>query len=1200
MGGAVTVEVPAGTYALSHGTLNVGTQSGADITVQGSGAVIDGGGTTQIMTLDPSLAGGVAVTVDGIGFENGAANDPALGGGGAIIGGSGGLAADDSLTVHDSTFDNNVANTGTPNTTVIGGAIFFGGGSLSISDSSFTANSANGSSGGAVAFVAAAGGPQNLTVSGSTFSGNTTGAATTDAAALGGGALYVTGRGASPAATVTASTFTDNVSKGSAVGGRGGAIRVDVGSASVTASTFTGNQVAGSNAEGAAVSVESSASLQAHDDRITGNSGSAAVTSAAGSGSITDNWWGCNGGPGAAGCDTQSGFSTASPSLQLRVTANPSVVAAPATTSVLTADLLSDSGATAIPAASLGAFEGLPVTWAVTSGGGSVSPSSSNLASGAAGTTFTVPASGSAQITATFDNAHVPVTVGQAKPPEFTSAASTSVASGGTLAFPVTVSGTPTPTVSISGAPSWVSLSGGSLVGSVPSGATGPYTFTLSAANGVSPDASQPFTLTVTAVPVVTQNPSDVNTALAGTTVTFTAAATGYPTPTVQWQRSTDHGGTYTAISGANDTTLSLPVTLADDGTLVRAVFTNSTGSATTTAATLHVGAAPVFTSGDAATFTVGQPGSFAVAASGSPAPTISVGSGAPAWLTLNASDELVGTPPAGSGGVYLFTLTASNGFGTPATQPFTLTVNEAPVVTLQPANAAVNPGTAVTFTAGASGFPAPSVQWQVSTDGATFTDVSGATSDSYTLTPGLSDDGNEYRAIFTNAAGTATTSAATLAVGTAPTFTSANAATFTVGDGAQTFAVTVDGHPAPTLSVTGQPSWLSLSGSTLSGEPPAGSGGTYGFVLHATNSFGADVTQNFTLTVDESPAFSSPDTATATVGTAFALPVTTSGGYPVPTGLKVDGALPDGVTFTSGPSGSGLFSGTPAAGTGGVYPVTITTIGGDVDVAQNFTLTVDEAPAITSAAAVTFTRGVTQTVTITTAHAYPVPTLASSGTLPTGLTFVDNGDGTATLQGSTTDAAGTFDVTIRASNGVGADAVQSLDITVANAAAVPLPLLPPLTAGHLNGVPAHVTPLQVITVSGDGFAPFAPVTLGFYSTPQSLGTATADASGAFTASITIPAGTSGTHTIVAAGIDASGADAFLSAQTIVTPASSGSGSGTGSSSGATGNGVSGSTVADTGLPEDAVGTGILAAIVVLLGAAVLAARGVRRRASQK
>jgi hypothetical protein len=104
-----------------------------------------------------------------------------------------------------------------------------------------------------------------------------------------------------------------------------------------------------------------------------------------------------------------------------------------------------------------------------------------------------------------------------------------------------------------------------------------------------------------------------------------------------------------------------------------------------------------------------------------------------------------------------------------------TLTVNTAPVVTLNPVSQTATSGT-VTFTAAASGSPAPTVQWQVSTNGgASFSNISGATSTSLTVTVTPAVNGNQYRAVFTNGCGTATTTAATLTTCNPPVITLSN-----------------------------------------------------------------------------------------------------------------------------------------------------------------------------------------------------------------------------------------------------------------------------------------------------------------------------------------------------------------------------------------------------------------------------------------
>lgn len=120
-------------------------------------------------------------------------------------------------------------------------------------------------------------------------------------------------------------------------------------------------------------------------------------------------------------------------------------------------------------------------------------------------------------------------------------------------------------------------------------------------------------------------------------------------------------------------------------------------------------------------------------------------------------------------GGQYVVTLTVSNGtlFGTSVEDvDVTGGQNAGPNVTLDPVDQTVAEGELFTFTADATGTPTPTVQWQVSTDsGDNFNDIDGATSLTYSATATLADNGNLYRAVFTNDGGSTTTGEALLTV---------------------------------------------------------------------------------------------------------------------------------------------------------------------------------------------------------------------------------------------------------------------------------------------------------------------------------------------------------------------------------------------------------------------------------------------------
>ena len=305
--------------------------------------------------------------------------------------------------------------------------------------------------------------------------------------------------------------------------------------------------------------------------------------------------------------------------------------------------------------------------------------------------------------------------------------------------------------------------------------------------------------------------------------------------------------------------------------------------------------------------------------------------------------------------------------------------------------------------------------------------------------------------------------------IATPPAITSGDSATFTVG-AAGTFPVTTTGTPTPSLSDGGAtlPSGVTFTDNgdgtaTLAGTPGAGTGGTYPFTITAANGVSPNATQSFTLTVDQAPAITSADAITFTVGEAGTFPVTTTGYPGGPTLTLSDGGatLPSGVTFTDNGDGTATLAGTPGAGTGGTYAFTITAANGvSPNATQSFTLTVDQAPAITSANATTFTVGEAGTFPVTTTGYPGGPTLTLSdggATLPSGVTFTDNGDGTATLAGTPADgSAGTFPFTITATNGVAPSATQSFTLTVMGRGVVMTVTASPMTVGL--GSPVTIT----------------------------------------------------------------------------------------------------------------------------------------------
>ncbi len=331
-----------------------------------------------------------------------------------------------------------------------------------------------------------------------------------------------------------------------------------------------------------------------------------------------------------------------------------------------------------------------------------------------------------------------------------------------------------------------VSSNSGASYTNIPGATTTPYAFQAIAAesgdmyrvvftNSLGTAYSNPATLTVSATPVVTTNP--VSQAVpAGQPVTFTAAATGTPAPTVQWQVSNNNGSSYASISGATAATYTFTTLANQTGDLYRAAFTDTAGTSYTNPATLTCDIFPVvLTNPVSQSVAAGQ--SVTLSATVAAIPTAAV-----QWQ-VSANQGLTYTNIPGatsasysfqvivgeSGNLYRAVFT--NSLGTAYANPATLTVSSTPAspltVTTNPVSKTVFAGTTASFTAAATGSPAPSVQWQVkASSGGSFVNIPGATATTYSFTAVAAESGNQYQAVFTNVAGsTVTTSAAALKV---------------------------------------------------------------------------------------------------------------------------------------------------------------------------------------------------------------------------------------------------------------------------------------------------------------------------------------------------------------------------------------------------------------------------------------------------
>ncbi len=295
----------------------------------------------------------------------------------------------------------------------------------------------------------------------------------------------------------------------------------------------------------------------------------------------------------------------------------------------------------------------------------------------------------------------------------------------------------------------------------------------------------------------------------------------------------------------------------------------------------------------------------------------------------------------------------------------------------------------------------------------------------------------------------------------------------------------------------------------------------------------------------NSSPVITSADHASFTKGSAGSFTVTTTAGYPTATTITKTGTLPAGVSFTDNHDGTATIAGTPTAA--GCLPDHHQgqQRGQHRRDARRFTLTVNAPPVITSANTATFTSDLAgQSFTVTTTAGYPTATtITETGALPAGMTFTDNHNGTATIAGTPSVTTSTnYPIVIKASNGIAPDASQSFTLKVTKVAAVALPSSKPKADGKLGGVPSKVYVDQVLTVTGTGYKPGAPIEIGWYYSSSGkvtkltvLAHGFADAAGKFRIPVTV-ANNTGSKTVMSAGIGSNGKARYLSADTVVNP----------------------------------------------------------------
>ena len=407
--GSITINVPAGTYNLTLGEIDLAPNGGQTNFIAGAGAagtmVIQMDPTNRVFNVDSNSRGRTVTTFSGLTIQGGHDGADGLGGAGLLAGSITNVQAD-VLSLSNCVVQNNHCTTAT--TWEPGGGVQMAGGILNITSCTFSNNSSGQSFGGAI-FVLAQSVVSPLNVANSTFVNNSL-TNLSGAGPDGGGGIMIE----TPAGTihsVTACTFINNRAVGASGDACGGAIQLNTGTLNIGGSTFVTNAATGSGGRGGAIFADAG-TINMSFCRLVGNTasnGGGALYNHGSNGAnshATNNWWGCNLGPGASGCDVamsdNEGTLVFFPWLTLNNTANPPSIDV-GQSATLTASVLQNSAYQTLTPAQVAVLIGLPVSWSAVNGG--ISNAQAVIQStGQATATFTNSTCGPASANVSLDN----------------------------------------------------------------------------------------------------------------------------------------------------------------------------------------------------------------------------------------------------------------------------------------------------------------------------------------------------------------------------------------------------------------------------------------------------------------------------------------------------------------------------------------------------------------------------------------------------------------------------------------------------------------------------------------------------------------------------------------------------------------------------------------------------------------------------
>ncbi|MBS0195283.1 MAG: immunoglobulin domain-containing protein [Planctomycetes bacterium] len=428
--------------------------------------------------------------------------------------------------------------------------------------------------------------------------------------------------------------------------------------------------------------------------------------------------------------------------------------------------------------------------------------------------------------------------------------------------------------------------------------------------------------------PSITTNPV-TQTVCAGTSVSFSAEATGSATLGYQWRKGTN------PIGGATSSTFTIPSPVAGDAGSYDCVVTNGCGTATSNAAILTVNVGPgISAQPSPQTVCAGSPASFSVTATGTPTPSYQWRKGTTPIGGATSSTFSIGTVAAGDAANYDCVIT--NSCGSVTTNAVALTVNSGPSIGAQPQPQTVCAGTGASFSVTASGTPTPTYQWRKNT-----VNIGGATSNSYSIGTVAAGDAASYDCVVTNSCGSVTSNSVLLSVNTAPNITGHPVTATACAGTSVTYSVTASGTPAPSYQWRKNNSNIggATSASYTIPSVVVGDVGFYDCVI--TNTCGSVTSNGASLNVNTAPSISGQPVAAAVCDGSPASFSVSASGTPTPTYQWRKNTINIG-----GATSSTYSIGAVAAGDAATYDCVVTNSCGTVT-SNGASLTVNSSPVI-------------------------------------------------------------------------------------------------------------------------------------------------------------------------------------------------------------------------------------------------------------